>query len=99
MVLSLVHRENLVVAAPTPETRYARSGEFSIAYQVVGEGQLDRFYVPGLAPHLDAFSEETPYSRFLHRLGSFSRLILFFCIGTAPSDLLTLSLPDALQIA
>jgi len=74
------------VAAPTPETRYARSGEFSIAYQVVGEGELDLFYVPGFASHLEVFWEEPRYSRFLHRLGSFSRLILIDRLGTGLSD-------------
>lgn len=70
----------------SPETRYARSGEFSIAYQVVGEGEFDLVYVPGLASHLELFWEEPAYSRFLHRLASFSRLILMDRLGTGLSD-------------
>ena len=31
----------------TPTTRYARSGEASIAYQVVGEGGLDMLFLTG----------------------------------------------------
>jgi pimeloyl-ACP methyl ester carboxylesterase len=69
-----------------PETRYARSGDYSIAYQVVGQGDLDLVYVPGLASHLEVFWEEPAYSRFLHRLASFSRLILMDRLGTGLSD-------------
>jgi class 3 adenylate cyclase len=69
-----------------PETRYARSGDYSIAYQVVGQGDLDLVYVPGLASHVEVFWEEPAYSRFLHRLASFSRLILMDRLGTGLSD-------------
>ena len=31
-----------------PRTRYAKSGDFNIAYQVVGEGPFDLVYVPGM---------------------------------------------------
>ncbi len=80
------HGENLVVAVVTPKTRYARSGEYSIAYQVVGEGDLDLVYMPGFASNLEVFWEEPRYSRFLHRLASFSRLILIDRLGTGLSD-------------
>jgi hypothetical protein len=36
-----------------PETRYARSGELNIAYQVLGEGPFDLVFVPGVISHLD----------------------------------------------
>jgi class 3 adenylate cyclase len=75
----------------SPKTRYARSGEFSIAYQVVGEGEFDLVYVPGLASHLELFWEEPAYSRFLQRLASFSRLILMDRLGTGLSDRLPAS--------
>lgn len=74
------------MATGAPTTRYARSGEYSIAYQVVGEGEIDLVYVPGLASHLELFWEEPAYSRFLHRLASFSRLILMDRLGTGLSD-------------
>jgi class 3 adenylate cyclase len=74
------------VATVAPKTRYARSGEFSIAYQVVGEGELDLVYVPGFASHLEVFWEEPRYSRFLHRLASFARVILIDRLGTGLSD-------------
>jgi class 3 adenylate cyclase len=78
--------QNLTVATKTPKTRYARSGEFSIAYQVVGDGDLDLVYVPGLGSHLEVFWEQPAYSKFLHRLASFSRLILMDRLGTGLSD-------------
>ena len=78
--------ESEAVATGAPTTRYARSGEYSIAYQVVGEGETDLVYVPGLASHLELFWEEPAYSRFLNRLASFSRLILMDRLGTGLSD-------------
>jgi class 3 adenylate cyclase len=86
MTRGLVDRQNLAVPMEMPETRYARSGEYSIAYQVLGEGELDLMYVPGLASHLELFWEEPAYSRFLHRLASFSRLVLMDRLGTGLSD-------------
>jgi class 3 adenylate cyclase len=53
---------------------------------VVGDGDLDLVYVPGLVSHLELFWEEPAYSRFLHRLASFSRLILMDRLGTGLSD-------------
>ena len=74
------------MAVTSPKTRYARSGDYSIAYQMVGEGDLDLVYMPGFASNLDVFWEEPRYSRFLHRLASFSRLILIDRLGTGLSD-------------
>jgi len=69
-----------------PETRYARSGDVNIAYQVVGSGELDLVYVMGWVSNLDYFWEEPSCARFLSRLASFSRLILFDKRGTGLSD-------------
>ncbi len=69
-----------------PETRYARSGDVNIAYQVVGEGPLDLVLVPGFISHLDLDWEEPRYAHFLDRLASFSRLIRFDKRGTGLSD-------------
>jgi pimeloyl-ACP methyl ester carboxylesterase len=70
----------------TPETRYAKSGEVNIAYQVVGGGPRDLILVPGWVSNLEVFWEEPAVARFLHRLASFSRLILFDKRGTGLSD-------------
>jgi pimeloyl-ACP methyl ester carboxylesterase len=69
-----------------PETRYARSGDVNIAYQIVGEGPRDLVLVPGWVSNIDVFWEEPSAARFLQRLASFSRLILFDKRGTGLSD-------------
>ncbi|MDQ3822391.1 MAG: adenylate/guanylate cyclase domain-containing protein [Actinomycetota bacterium] len=71
---------------PVPETRYAKSGDVNIAYQVVGEGRLDLVYVPGWISNVELMWEEPNHARLLHRLASFSRLILFDKRGTGMSD-------------
>ncbi len=68
------------------ETRYARSGDVNIAYQVLGEGPRDLVYVSGWVSHLEYLWEEPGYAAFLERLASFSRLILFDKRGTGMSD-------------
>ena len=69
-----------------PKTQYTRSGDLHIAYQVVGEGPLDLVYVPGWVSHVELAWEEPTLARFLRRLASFSRLILFDKRGTGLSD-------------
>ncbi len=69
-----------------PKTEYARSGELHIAYQVVGDGPLDLVYVPGWVSHVELAWEEPTLARFLTRLASFSRLIIFDKRGTGLSD-------------
>src|SRR2546425_6948032 len=66
--------------------RYAKSGTLNLAYQVVGEGPVDLVFVPGFVSHLDAAWEDPRLSRFLFRLASFSRLILFDKRGIGMSD-------------
>ena len=68
-----------------PEVEYARSGELSIAYQVVGDGPVDLIFVPlFISP---TFSWIHPlFVTFFERLASFSRLILFDKRGTGASD-------------
>jgi len=72
-----------------PETRYARSGDVNIAYQVVGEGPRDLVVVPGWVSNIDLFWDEPHVARFFERLASFSRLILFDKRGTGLSDRVT----------
>jgi pimeloyl-ACP methyl ester carboxylesterase len=69
-----------------PKTQYTRSGDLHIAYQVVGEGPLDLIYVPGWISHVELAWEEPTLARFLRRLASFSRLIMFDKRGTGLSD-------------
>ncbi len=68
------------------ETRYAKSGRLSIAYQVVGEGAHDLILVPGFVSHVEVAWEQPRLAHFLSRLASFSRLIIFDKRGSGMSD-------------
>ena len=65
-----------------PVTRYAKSGDVHIAYQVTGAGPLDLVWVPGFVSHLEHDWEEPASARFTERLAAFSRLIRFDKRGT-----------------
>jgi pimeloyl-ACP methyl ester carboxylesterase len=67
-------------------TRYANSGGVSIAYQVNGEGPLALVFVPGFVSHVELLWDEPVVARFLRRLASFSRLIVFDKRGQGLSD-------------
>jgi class 3 adenylate cyclase/pimeloyl-ACP methyl ester carboxylesterase len=69
-----------------PQTRYARSGDISIAYQVVGDGPLDLVWIPSLAHHVELNWENPVVAGFLRRLASISRLLVFDKRGTGMSD-------------
>jgi class 3 adenylate cyclase/pimeloyl-ACP methyl ester carboxylesterase len=69
-----------------PETHYARSGDVSIAYQVVGQRPFDLVFVPGSASHVELAWEVPALAAFYRRLASFSRLIVFDKRGTGMSD-------------
>ena len=69
-----------------PETRYARSGDLRIAYQVVGDGPLDVLLVTGFVSHLDLAWETPPFSEIYPHLASFGRLIVFDKRGVGLSD-------------
>ena len=69
-----------------PETKYARSGDVSIAYQVVGDGPLDLILVSSWITNVEENWSEPSYAQLLTRLGSFGRLIHFDKRGTGLSD-------------
>lgn len=69
-----------------PKTNYTKSGEFNIAYQVVGNGSIDIIYIPGWVSNIDMMWAEPRLAGFLTRLTLFSRLILFDKRGTGLSD-------------
>ena len=69
-----------------PTTRYARSGDVQIAYQVAGEGPLDIVLVPSYLSNTEMFWELPSFARFYARLAAFSRLILFDRRGSGMSD-------------
>jgi len=74
------------MSAAQPETRYAKSGDVHIAYQVAGDGPLDLVFVPGFVSHVEASWKSPTRAKFFRRLASFSRLILFDKRGTGLSD-------------
>jgi pimeloyl-ACP methyl ester carboxylesterase len=80
-----------------PVTRYAKSGEYSIAYQVAGDGPLDLVYVPGFVSHVESMWDDPDFARFLDRLASFSRLIMFDKRGTGLSDRVPVKLLPTLE--
>jgi class 3 adenylate cyclase len=69
-----------------PETRYARSGDVNVAYQVVGDGPLDLVFVPSMVHHVELAWENPPQARFFNGLAALSRLLLFDKRGTGMSD-------------
>jgi class 3 adenylate cyclase len=69
-----------------PETRYARSGDVNIAYQVVGDGPFDVVFVPGYVTHLELAWKLPGFASFLSDIGSYARLIKFDKRGTGMSD-------------
>ena len=77
------------VFVAVPDTQYAKSGDVHIAYQVVGNGPLDLVFSPSPVSNIEVAWEWPPFERFLLRLASFSRLILFDKRGTGLSDRVT----------
>ncbi len=69
-----------------PTTKFAKLGNDRIGYQVLGEGPIDLVFLTGMSSHIDLRWEEPLNEYFLHRLASFSRLILFDRRGTGVSD-------------
>jgi class 3 adenylate cyclase len=78
-----------------PETRYARSGDVSIAYQVVGDGPFDLVFVPGFVSNVELGWDDPARADLYRRLASFARLILFDKRGTGLSDR---TMPASLEV-
>jgi pimeloyl-ACP methyl ester carboxylesterase len=72
-----------------PETRYAKSGDVSIAYQVVGEGEHDIVLFPGFVSNVELAWGWPPWAHLYERLVGLGRLILFDKRGTGLSDRMT----------
>jgi class 3 adenylate cyclase len=82
----------------TPETRYTKSGEVHIAYQVFGDGRLDLVFVPEFWNSIEAMWEQPDYRRCLERLGTFARVICLDQRGTGSSDPVSLSELPTLEV-
>jgi class 3 adenylate cyclase len=69
-----------------PETRYARSGEVNIAYQLTGDGPFDVVYVTPMVSHVELAWTVPAIAAYFRSLASFCRLIRFDKRGTGMSD-------------
>jgi DNA-binding SARP family transcriptional activator/pimeloyl-ACP methyl ester carboxylesterase len=69
-----------------PQTRYVESGGVHIAYQVVGGGEPDILFVPGLMSHVELAWEDPGTVAFYTRLAEIGRLIMFDKRDTGLSD-------------
>jgi hypothetical protein len=69
-----------------PETRYTRSGDAHIAYQISGSGPRDLVFIPPALAHLDLRWEDPSYACLLRRLGTFARVISLDKRGSGLSD-------------
>jgi class 3 adenylate cyclase len=79
------------------ETRYARSGDAHIAYQILGDGPLDLLYLSSGTISIDSIDEEPGFARFHRGLASFSRLIRMDLRGVGMSDPIDPSVPPSLE--
>jgi class 3 adenylate cyclase/pimeloyl-ACP methyl ester carboxylesterase len=69
-----------------PETRYARSGDVSIAYQMLGDGPFDLVRIPPYVSHVELAWQIPSLAEYHRRLAAMSRLITFDKRGTGMSD-------------
>ena len=77
----------------SPETRYARSGNVHIAYQIVGDGPFDIVFVQGFLSNLEVQWEDPGLTHLFNRLGAFARVIIFDKRGSGLSDRVS-DMPD-----
>ena len=69
-----------------PDTRYAKSGDVHIAYQVFGEGSVNLVFAPPFVSNVENYWDEPDFARWLLRLGSYARVVMFDKRGTGMSD-------------
>ena len=80
------HESTLRLEGVQAETAYARSGDLSIAYQVLGEGPPDLVYISSDFNHVELDWENERFAQFIRRLASINRLLRFDKRGTGMSD-------------
>src|SRR5215213_653251 len=91
------HQWHARLMAGPPETLYARDGDAHLAYQVIGDHKSDLLFVPtGMFP-IDLLWDDPTVAGQLHRLASFSRLILTDLLGAGSSDAIPINERPAMQ--
>lgn len=71
----------------TPETKYAKTADgVHVAYQVLGDGPVDLIFVLGWVTHIERMWDQSRIERFLRRLSSFARVLVFDKRGVGLSD-------------
>jgi pimeloyl-ACP methyl ester carboxylesterase len=68
------------------ETRYAKSGDLNIAYQVFGEGPVTLVYIPGWTSHIENAWTIPEHAEFMSKIAAFARVIFMDRRGTGLSD-------------
>jgi class 3 adenylate cyclase len=76
----------MMTSTNLPETRFAQSGDVSIAYQVMGDGPVDIVYVPGIVSNVELFHEIPGYTAFFEHLARFARVVTLDKRGQGLSD-------------
>lgn len=71
---------------PAPETRYAKSGDVHVAYQLFGDGPINMVIAPGFVSHIENYWDYPAFNRWLTRLGQMARVAMFDKRGTGLSD-------------
>jgi pimeloyl-ACP methyl ester carboxylesterase len=69
-----------------PITRYAKSGDVHVAYQVFGDGPVNLVLAPPFVSNIENYWEEPDFSRWLLRLASYARIVMLDKRGTGLSD-------------
>ena len=69
-----------------PDTRYAKSGEVNIAYQVFGEGPINLVFAPPFVSNIENYWNAPDFASWLLRMGSYARVVMFDKRGTGMSD-------------
>ena len=69
-----------------PSTRYAKSGNVHVAYQIFGDGGIDLVFFPDFVSNIETYWEEPSFAHWLNKLASFARVITFDKRGTGLSD-------------
>jgi pimeloyl-ACP methyl ester carboxylesterase len=86
-----------MIATGRPATRYAKSGDVHIAYQVSGDGSIDILLIPDGVIPIEAMLDEPHFEQFVRRLAGFARVIRFDRRGMGLSDPVTPSDPPTLE--